>query len=264
MLVVDSSEWAQNGDYVPSRFEAQRDAVNMLFGVKTSANPESSVGLMTMGGRGPEVLVTLTDELGKMLAAMHSVKVAGKSHHTTALQVGQLALKHRQNKNQRQRLIVFVCSPVEESAEELVQLARRMKKNAVGVDFVNFGEVADNTAKLEAFVQAINAADNSHIVTISPGPTLVSDVLRSTAIAHGEDLAGADGRDGGANGGGGNDFAFGIDPSMDPELALALRMSLEEEEQRQRQAAQEAAAATATNGGADNNQQQPPNGGQGS
>ncbi|KAG9646187.1 hypothetical protein KCU64_g10612, partial [Aureobasidium melanogenum] len=30
-----------------------------------------------------------------------------------------------------------------------------------------------------------------------------------------------------------NDFEFGVDPSMDPELALALRMSMEEETARQ-------------------------------
>lgn len=235
MLVVDSSEWAQNGDYTPTRFDAQRDAVNLLFGIKTQANPESAVGLMTMGGRGPEVLVTLTDELGKMLAAMHGVKLQGKSHLTTALQVGELALKHRQNKNQRQRIIVFVCSPVEESVVELVKLARRMKKNGVGVDVVNFGEESENSAKLEAFIEAVNASDNSHILTVSPGPFLLSDMIRQTVIGGGDGQGDGQGGTGGGPGGESNDYEFGVDPSMDPELALALRMSLEEEEQRQRQ-----------------------------
>ena len=34
-------------------------------------------------------------------------------------QVAQLALKHRQNKNQRQRIVCFVGSPVEAKKEEL-------------------------------------------------------------------------------------------------------------------------------------------------
>jgi 26S proteasome regulatory subunit N10 len=38
----------------------------------------------------------------------------------------------------------------------------------------------------------------------------------------------------GSGGGGGGSFEFGVDPSMDPELAMALRMSLEEEQARQR------------------------------
>lgn len=41
---------------------------------------------------------------------------------------------------------------------------------------------------------------------------------------------------GGAGGSGAGHFEFGVDPSMDPELAMALRMSLEEEQARQRAA----------------------------
>merc|ERR1711964_153357 len=60
MVVVDNSESSRNGDYTPTRYEAQADAVSLIFSAITQANPESSVGLMSMGGKGPEVLVTLT------------------------------------------------------------------------------------------------------------------------------------------------------------------------------------------------------------
>ncbi|KAI7673577.1 hypothetical protein KC319_g5003, partial [Hortaea werneckii] len=36
-----------------------------------------------------------------------------------------------------------------------------------------------------------------------------------------------------AGGAGGENFEFGVDPNMDPELALVLRMSMEEERERQ-------------------------------
>ena len=62
MIVVDNSESSRNGDYVPTRFEAQADAVNLIYNVKTQSNPESSVGLMSMAGNGPEVLTTLTTD----------------------------------------------------------------------------------------------------------------------------------------------------------------------------------------------------------
>lgn len=56
----------------------------------------------------------------------------------------------------------------------------------------------------------------------------------------------------GGGGGGGNFSEYGgVDPSLDPELALALRVSMEEERQRQERAAAEAggsgAGASATN-----------------
>ena len=42
----------RNGDYTPTRLEAQKDCVNILFGAKTQANPENTVGLLTMAGKG--------------------------------------------------------------------------------------------------------------------------------------------------------------------------------------------------------------------
>lgn len=35
MICVDNSEWMRNGDYSPSRFQAQADAVNLICGAKT-------------------------------------------------------------------------------------------------------------------------------------------------------------------------------------------------------------------------------------
>jgi 26S proteasome regulatory subunit N10 len=42
----------RNGDYTPTRLEAQKDAVNLIFSSKTNSNPENTVGLLTMAGKG--------------------------------------------------------------------------------------------------------------------------------------------------------------------------------------------------------------------
>lgn len=52
----------------------------------------------------------------------------------------QLALKHRQGKNHKMRIVAFVGSPVESEEKELVKLAKRLKKEKVNVDVVSFGE----------------------------------------------------------------------------------------------------------------------------
>ena len=41
----------RNGDYTPTRFQAQAQAVSTVFTSKTDSNPESAVGLMTMAGK---------------------------------------------------------------------------------------------------------------------------------------------------------------------------------------------------------------------
>ncbi|KAJ9081236.1 proteasome regulatory particle base subunit rpn10 [Entomophthora muscae] len=230
MIVLDNSEWMRNGDFSPSRSEAQHDAVNILFRSKTGSNPENTVGVLTMAGKGPEVLVTLTSDLGKVLNAIHRVSIGGNPNFTTGIQVAQLALKHRQNKNQRQRIIVFVGSPIHENEKDLVRLAKKMKKNNVAVDIINYGETSVNETKLQAFMDAVTSSSNSYLLNVHPGPQLLSDMVISSPIISEDGMASSLGRGDNSN------FEFGVDPELEPELAMALRLSLEEE--RARQAAQ--------------------------
>ncbi len=87
----------------------------------------------------------------------------------------------------------------------------------------------ENADVLNKFVETVNGKDGtgSHLVTIPPGPHL-SDALISSPILQSEDGSGPNIM---ASGGGG--FEFGVDPHEDPELALALRVSMEEQRARQ-------------------------------
>lgn len=43
MICIDNSEWMRNGDYSPSRFQAQADAVNLICGAKTQVRLSQTV-----------------------------------------------------------------------------------------------------------------------------------------------------------------------------------------------------------------------------
>ena len=94
MLVLDNSEWMRNGDYTPSRWDAQSDAVNVLFDAKTNAHPENMIGVLTMAGKSPAVLATLTQDISKVFAGIHGSKLSGRVGLATGINVAQLALKH--------------------------------------------------------------------------------------------------------------------------------------------------------------------------
>jgi 26S proteasome regulatory subunit N10 len=94
LIIVDNSESSRNGDYQPTRFDSQVDATNIIFDHITQGNPESSVGLMSMGGKGPEVLSTLTTERGKLLEGLHRTKkkISGASHLATGIQIASVRI----------------------------------------------------------------------------------------------------------------------------------------------------------------------------
>ncbi|URE30126.1 26S proteasome non-atpase regulatory subunit [Musa troglodytarum] len=249
MICIDNSEWMRNGDYAPSRFQAQADAINLICGAKTQSNPENTVGILTMAGNGVRVLVTPTSDLGKILSCTHGLVVGGEVNMTAAIQVAQLALKHRQNKKQQQRIIVFAGSPITYDNKTLEAIGRKLKKNSVALDVVNFGESDDGKPeKLEALITAVNNNDSSHIVHVPAGQNALSDVLISTPIVTGDGDEGsgfAAAAAAAAGAGGPSEFDFGVDPNVDPEMALALRISMEEERARQEAAAKRAAEQAA-------------------
>ena len=234
---VDNSDYMRNGDFVPTRLQAQQDAVNLICHSKTRANPENNVGLLVMAN--VEVLVTLTTDAGRVLSKLHQVQPKGNIRFGTALKVAHLALKHRQGRNHKMRIVFFIGSPVEDEEKELVKLAKKLKKEKVQIDIVNFGEEGFNTDKLTSVVNTINGKDGtgSHLVTVPPGP-LLSEALINSPIIVGEDGSGA-----GLQATG---FEFGVDPNEDPELALALRVSMEEQRARQEDEAKKAMETTAT------------------
>lgn len=107
-----------------------------------------------------DMRVSPTEEAGKILACFSGIKIGGNSDLSTAVQIAQLALKHRKNKNGGQRIIVFVGAPVEETAEKLQKIGKQLKKNNVAVDVISMGEIEDNAEKLLEFVNATNSNDN--------------------------------------------------------------------------------------------------------
>ncbi|XP_069689944.1 26S proteasome non-ATPase regulatory subunit 4 isoform X1 [Periplaneta americana] len=244
MICVDNSDYMRNGDFLPTRLQAQQDAVNLVCHSKTRSNPENNVGLLTLAN--VEVLATLTSDVGRILSKLHQVQPQGNINLLTGIRIAHLALKHRQGKNHKMRIVAFVGSPVETEEKELVKLAKRLKKEKVNVDIVSFGEEVSpqvsNNELLTAFINALNGKDGagSHLVSVPPGPHL-SDALISSPVIQGEDGMGGAGL-------GGSGFEFGVDPNEDPELALALRVSMEEQRQRQEEEARRAQVASAADG----------------
>lgn len=226
VICIDNSEYTRNGDYLPTRIQAQQDAANLVCRSKLRSNPENNVALQTLANI--KVLVTLTTDSGKLLSKLHMIQPNGKIKFLNGIRVAHLALKHRQSKNHRMRIVAFVGSPVEEDEKEIVKVAKKLKKEKVNVAIINFGEEALNTDKLTAFINTINGKDgnSSHIINIPPG-SMLSDALLSSPIIAGEGVAPA-----------GVDLGF--DPTADPELALALRVSLEEQRHRQEEEARRA------------------------
>ena len=181
---MDNSEYMRNSDYTPTRLEAQQDAAGVISNSKINSNPENTVGVLSMAGKGVELLVSPTEDSGKILACFGQVRPEGKLNFSAGVQVAQLALKHRKNKNGGQRLVIFVGSPITEDVNALQKVGKLLKKNNVAVNVVSMGELDDNNEKLTEFINAVNSNDNSSFVVVPPG-VLPQDAIMSSPIMEG-------------------------------------------------------------------------------
>merc|ERR1711931_11009 len=226
VICVDNSEYCRNGDYAPTRLLAQRDAINMVARAKLRQNAENTCALLTMANNG--LAATLTNDQGKLHSVLARVEPGGEIKFGSAVRIAQLSLKHRMNKHHKQRIIMFICSPIADEDKDVVKIAKKLKKEKVNIDIISFGEDDCNNEKLATFINTLNGADgsSSHLVSI-PANTSLSEALRKSPIVD----DGASGQASGAGFGGG----FEIDEAADPELAMALRISLEEQRARQQQ-----------------------------
>merc|ERR1712176_31885 len=226
VICVDNSEYCRNGDYAPTRLLAQRDAINMVTRSKLKQNAEYTCALFTMANNG--LAATLTSDSAKLHSVLSRVEPGGEIKFGSAVRIAQLSLKHRMNKHHKQRIIMFICSPIADEERDVVKIAKKLKKEKVNIDIISFGEYESNNEKLATFINTLSGADgsSSHLVSI-PANTSLSDALRKSPIID----------DGSSGGGGGAGFGggFEIDEAADPELAMALRISLEEQRARQQQ-----------------------------
>ena len=140
-----------------------------------------------------EVQLTQTNDIGAIVNSIGQIDINGDADLFTALKVGQLSLKHRLNKSQRQRIIAFVGHPILQSLEECEDLGKRLKRNNVGVDVINFAN-PENVPKLEALVSAASNQSNSHFLDVPLGISMITDVLfTSPILSNGDEMpAGGD------------------------------------------------------------------------
>jgi 26S proteasome regulatory subunit N10 len=197
-----------------------------------------------MGGTRPEIHLTQTNDIGRLLNTVgNKMPIAGYVDLARAVKIAQLSLKHRQNKNQKQRIVAFIGSPLENLEDkDMVKLGKQLRKNDVALDVVNFGH-PENIPLLNKLIENCSKGGNSNLVEINYGSNICDSIITSPIVAYdnGYDDMQVDGGDGapaapgGAPGsapaapGGGNFAEYGgIDPNLDPELAMAIRISLEE------------------------------------
>lgn len=215
MVLLDNSLYSRNGDAIPSRFQAQLEGATAVINFKMNDNPETSVGLMLMAGKGKQILATPTNDSAQLFAQYSKVPIQDFLGLSRSIQIARLTMKHRVNKHQHERLVVFVASAIKDNPEDLYVLARNLRRDSIAVDLINIC-CPENLPVLQNFHEIVNVEDESRLVNYVGGASRLTDALKEGRVLGGHVTA---------------DGGFGEE--NDPEMEMVIRISLEEERKRQ-------------------------------
>eukprot|EP01083_Nonionella_stella_P211858 765589_1 len=139
IICCDCSEYMRNGDFYPSRFSAQADAIRLTSNCLMEQNIENTVGLVAMRpNQKNNVVINCSKNIGSIVSSLDKIKIGNSLEITdndtidiiSALKTAKLALKCRLNKKQNQRIIIFIGSPKKTTLnnDKLLKFAKQLKK----------------------------------------------------------------------------------------------------------------------------------------
>lgn len=90
-------------------------------------------------------------------------------------------MKHRVNKNQRERVVVFVASEITDKEEHLLQVARNFRRNNTNLDIVNVLQ-PKNLEILGKIIEVVNVEDESRLVNFDDNSSSLLDFVKASPI----------------------------------------------------------------------------------
>lgn len=208
-----------------------------------------------MAGKRVETPVTLTSDVAKILKSYKEIAISGESDFITACNISLLVLKHRQNKNQKQRIIMFVASPIKHSTDEMVLLGKKLKKNNVAIDIISFGNTDINHEALNQLYSNANNSNNSSLLEVENDQYIVellftSPILNDNAYENDTNMQVPSNNNNTVAPS--NNVPSGGLSQFERDINLAIQQSIEEEERRNALKNQESQVAPQAGDGAIN------------
>lgn len=209
IILIDNTAHSIDADFPPNRFEAQKNCVEQLADHYSRKGPNAEVGVGTISSiyGGMQVSLTIRQELIRITKGLAHVQCGGKARLINSIKRAVLALNccAPENKLDR-RIIAFIGSPHDITNENAIELSDYLHRVGVSITFISFGDFVNNEP-LQLLIDNLQDEKSKLIKIGSDSPTLYNAVY--TSLIKSEDN---------------QDM---IPQDDDPELAQALRMSLE-------------------------------------
>ncbi|ADM12363.1 26S proteasome regulatory subunit S5A [Encephalitozoon intestinalis ATCC 50506] len=203
VVLFDNGMASQNQDYLPSRFIVQKETVESLISRKFEDNQENTIGIIPLVQVQSNDIITPTKQRSHIKTFLNDIKLNKEGDIMRCLSQSLHIFNQRDSPGCI--LVVFLASELQESEkDELFARIYQLLTFGIGIKMVFFGEAVE-------MVEAFKKIDftNFSCIEVKTNEEFIDRVL---PFISGNDLVEED----------------------DPELAEAIRLSLEEQKKQQK------------------------------
>ena len=183
IFLIDNSDTSINGDFEPSRLEAQKLAAQRLGNFNLKQSPNSQVALGSIGSECFGMKCSLSKSTKQFSTAFSKIEAGGKAQIVRGITCAFLTLKRRDPDIKGKRVVLFICSKHDLTMDSARELAQRANKEQISVDVIAFGQEVDKLDILEAFTSM--TVNESYFIRIKKNDFILSDSVLASPLGPG-------------------------------------------------------------------------------
>ena len=190
VILIDNSNRSIDGDFYPSRLDAQKNTARLLIKhfSSLSQNTEISIGVLGENKTGITgvsnigISTHLTNRRNKIDNAIANIEPSGPIKLYQGIKFAFLVLNHpNTDEKHNKRIIVFVGSKYDLSKENSKNIIKTANKEKVAIDIIAFGNDVQDTDTLSFIVDNLNEKSNFVKADIYRN---LSDTVLESPIGH--------------------------------------------------------------------------------
>lgn len=211
IMLLDNTATSINGDFSPTRLDAQKICVDRLVQYFLRNCDVSQIGIGTLGSDNYTIITSLTSRMDSILRSLQNISFTKNNYLRLTKGIGSalLALRTAAPQAKRHRIIAFLAENHDMTLNNLEYMIGITNAGNAAIDIIMLGDGVNNVDILENYISLIH--QRSQLIRFEPGTNILADLVLASDIGISE-----------------LDRSIGFDE--DPEIALAMKISRDEYE----------------------------------
>lgn len=186
-ILIDNSATSINGDFYPSRLQAQILTAVRYSQFLFSGNQNSQVAIGTLSHMEPGIRMSFTNSYQKIENSLNNITSSGNIDFLKGIKCALLALHHcNPNESLKKRILAFIGGENDITEKNAKYILTLLSKECVALDLVLLGNNISNKNVLEEIVSSIPINLHSNFLNVIHSNTVLSDDVLSSSIGPGQ------------------------------------------------------------------------------